>query len=172
MEWNEPSTLEAWTSGIEADVFRSGLILSKRMDVLLGHDPGNGKGLHICMWGTVDTSAANSVDMVCGLPAHTLRRLGAKDVGDDFVYQMPVLGTAQAPKINFLRAGKDLTEMILKSKMQKGLPFLKKVMRNPSEKRRLKQASSEIPLPSLPFPWDAFPDSSADAEDDNKFDVA
>jgi len=46
------------------------------------------------------------------------------------------------------------------------------VMRNPSEKRRLKQASSEIPLPSLPFPWDAFPDSSADAEDDNKFDVA
>jgi hypothetical protein len=68
------------------------------------------------------------------------------------------------------RAGKDLTEMIVKSRVQKGLPFLKKLMRNPSEKRQLKQSSSEIPPPCLPFPWDAFSENK-DVEEDNKFDV-
>jgi hypothetical protein len=44
MDWNEPHTLEAWTSGIEADVYRSGVIVSKRMDILLGHNVSDGKG--------------------------------------------------------------------------------------------------------------------------------
>ena len=58
------------------------------------------------------------------------------------------------------RAGKDLTEIILKSNMQEGLPFLSKIMRNPSEKRRKKQAA-DIPPPSLPLPWQAFPAANA-----------
>ena len=65
------------------------------------HLPGT--GIHICMWGTVDTSKDNKVDMKMGLPASTLRRLGAKEVEDDFVYQMDVGGTAQAPEVNFLK---------------------------------------------------------------------
>lgn len=55
------------------------------------------------MWGTVDTSKNNKVDMKMGLPASTLRRMGAKEIEDDFVYQMDVGGTAQAPEVNFLR---------------------------------------------------------------------
>lgn len=55
------------------------------------------------MWGSVDTGRDNAVDMHMGLPASTLRRLGAKEVEDDFVYQMKVGGTAQAPEVNFLR---------------------------------------------------------------------
>lgn len=48
-EWEEAHTLEAWTSAISANVYRSGLIESKRMDILLGHDVkhGDGKAMHI-----------------------------------------------------------------------------------------------------------------------------
>lgn len=55
------------------------------------------------MWGTVDTAKENAVDMKMGLPASTLRRLGAKEIEDDFTYQIEVGGTAQAPEVNFLR---------------------------------------------------------------------
>lgn len=44
MSWPEPQTLVAWTSGITADVHRSGVIVSKRMDIILGHDVKDGKG--------------------------------------------------------------------------------------------------------------------------------
>jgi len=57
----------------------------------------------------------------------------------------------QAPKINFLRAGKDLTEMILKSKMQKGLPFLKKVTWNHPILRQLLNFSWSSRETMLPF---------------------
>ena len=55
------------------------------------------------MWGTVNTEKDNAVDMKMGLPATTLRRMGAKEVEDDFVYQILVGGTSQAPEVNFLR---------------------------------------------------------------------
>ena len=36
--------MHAWTSAITADVYRSGIIVSKRMDILLGHNVNAGKG--------------------------------------------------------------------------------------------------------------------------------
>ena len=43
-DWDEPHTLEAWTSAIAADVYRSGIIVSKRMDIIFGHNVKDGKG--------------------------------------------------------------------------------------------------------------------------------
>ena len=81
-----------------------------------------------------------------------------------------VVFTRLSLDLDFLcRAGKDITEILVKSNIQEGFPFLKKVMRNPSEKRRRKQAA-DIPPPSLPYPWQAI--SVADAENrvrDTKF---
>lgn len=36
--------MEAWTSAIAADVYRSGVIISKRMDIIFGHNIRDGKG--------------------------------------------------------------------------------------------------------------------------------
>lgn len=49
--------------------------------------------------------------------------------------------------------------MMAKSQLQKGLPFLKHIFRNPSEKRKSKQ-SIEAPPPTLPLPWQAFDEAS------------
>ena len=73
------------------------------------------------------------------------------------------LGFVLEKRMYHCRAGKDLAEMILKSNIQRGMPFLKQVMRNPSEKRRRKQAA-DIPAPSLPYPWEAFSKEDLDAE--------
>lgn len=43
-DWQEAHTLEAWTSAIAADVYRSGVIVTKRMDILVGHDVQHGDG--------------------------------------------------------------------------------------------------------------------------------
>ena len=43
-----------------------------------------------------------------------------------------------------------------KSNLQKGLPFLKGIFRTPSEKRKSKQ-NVDLPPPTLPLPWQAFP---------------
>ncbi len=43
-DWDEPNTLHAWTSAIAADVYRSGMIINKRMDIILGHNVKTGKG--------------------------------------------------------------------------------------------------------------------------------
>ena len=128
MKWQEPGTLEAWASSIAADVYRTGLVVSKRMDILLGHNIGEGKGwssstigqkppcytshddceallgagVHLSMWGKVD-AFSNAADMVLGIPAHTLRRFGARTIQEDFVYQIKVGGTAQSPEIDWLR---------------------------------------------------------------------
>ena len=44
MDWKEPQTLQAWTSAVAADIYRSGIIESKRMDILLGPNVQAGKG--------------------------------------------------------------------------------------------------------------------------------
>lgn len=65
-------------------------------------------------------------------------------------------------KFVFYRAAKDLAELVLKSNIQEGMPFLKRVMRNPSQKRRIKQ-KADIPPPSLPFPWEAFSEAEIES---------
>lgn len=54
------------------------------------------------MWGKVD-GFSNAAEMVLGIPAVTLRRFGARDIQEDFVYQIQVGGTSQSPEIDWLR---------------------------------------------------------------------
>ncbi len=40
----KPTRLEAWTTALRADIFKDGLIDSKRLDIIIGPDARNGKG--------------------------------------------------------------------------------------------------------------------------------
>ena len=54
------------------------------------------------MWGRIDTARSNTVDMVLGVPAVALHRVGGKGLPDDYVFQIPVAGTAQHPAIDWI----------------------------------------------------------------------
>ena len=41
-------SLGCWTSAIEADIYRTGELVSKRMDVLVSRDFSVSKGRHLC----------------------------------------------------------------------------------------------------------------------------
>ena len=45
--------LEAWTSALEADIYKDGLVVSKRLDLIVGTDARNGQGVHLVAWGKV-----------------------------------------------------------------------------------------------------------------------
>jgi hypothetical protein len=43
----QPQRLEAWASQLEADLYKNGLIVSKRLDVLIGSNVDSGKGKRV-----------------------------------------------------------------------------------------------------------------------------
>jgi hypothetical protein len=95
--------LEAWTSALEADIYKDGLIVSKRLDLIVGPDARNGQGIHLAAWGRVDTARGSAMDMTLGLPADSLRPLGLRDLADDYVFPLAVRGTSAAPQIDLVR---------------------------------------------------------------------
>ncbi|DBA87659.1 TPA: hypothetical protein ACH3X1_004668 [Trebouxia sp. C0004] len=123
----QSTNVEAWTSTVEADIFQNGQIISKRMDVLLGSSLGSCKGVHVIMWGHVDT-VDDVLDMTLGIPADTLAATGIKELPSDYVLPVPVKGTPQAPNVNWGRAVGQLTELSIKRQVTKGLPWLSNVI--------------------------------------------
>lgn len=44
--------LEAWTSRMDADVLRSGMMITRRMDIVISRNFGVSAGpIHLAMWG-------------------------------------------------------------------------------------------------------------------------
>ncbi|DBA71326.1 hypothetical protein WJX79_000596 [Trebouxia sp. C0005] len=123
----QSTNVEAWTSTVEADIFQNGQIISKRMDALLGSSLGSCKGVHIIMWGQVDT-VDDVLDMTLGIPADTLAATGIKELPSDYVLPVPVKGTPQAPNVNWGKAVAQLTELSIKRQVTKGLPWLSNVI--------------------------------------------
>lgn len=41
----KPTRLEAWTTALQADIYKDGLVDSKRLDIIIGPDARNGKGV-------------------------------------------------------------------------------------------------------------------------------
>ena len=60
-------------------------------------------GIHVCMWGKVDTGHNNAVDMTLGLPSRALRRMGIKHVEESRMLTFHVGGTAHNPDIDIVQ---------------------------------------------------------------------
>ncbi|KAL3158206.1 hypothetical protein ABBQ38_010462 [Trebouxia sp. C0009 RCD-2024] len=150
----QSTNVEAWTSTVEADIFLNGQVVSKRMDLLLGSSLGACKGVHVIMWGQVDT-ANNVLDMTLGIPADTLAATGIKSLPRDYVLPVPVTGTPQSPNVNWSKAVAQLTELSIRRQVTKGMPWLSSVINSLGGP---KLDMSEYPTaPSLvgQLPWEA-----------------
>lgn len=47
----KPTRLEAWTTALRADIYKDGVVDSKRLDIIIGPEARNGKGARtICFF--------------------------------------------------------------------------------------------------------------------------
>ncbi|EIE22084.1 hypothetical protein COCSUDRAFT_43058 [Coccomyxa subellipsoidea C-169] len=152
----KPTRLEAWTTALRADIFKDGLIDSKRLDIIIGPDARNGKGIRMCCWGRVDPTRGNTVDATIGVPSSSLAPLGLRDLPEDFVFAIPVRGSSQQPDFDFVRAGKRLGEMVVKQRVTNGLPFMRGIFQQQEQKNKGGRTDAEPPVPPAqrPFPWE------------------
>ncbi|KAK9813117.1 hypothetical protein WJX72_009316 [[Myrmecia] bisecta] len=152
--------LQAWTSVIEADVYRSGQVMSKRMDILLT----NGKlKIHVAMWGHVDTAHDNAVHMTLGIPAASLALAGIRGLPADFVLPIAVRGSSHKPEVHWVTATKQLADLMIQQQLNKpGFAVFNRLLKRhgPEETQNLGKFPPAPPA-NHPLPWEAF-------ETDNK----
>jgi len=65
------------TGPLVTDVYKGGAVVTHRADLTIGGGSSTA-GLHLVVWGRGGTRAGGAVDMVIGVPADTLARLGIK----------------------------------------------------------------------------------------------
>ncbi|KAL3146757.1 hypothetical protein ABBQ38_014741 [Trebouxia sp. C0009 RCD-2024] len=107
------SSLQAWTSTIAVDVYPEGPVHTQRLDILVGTGHGQ-KGVHLCMWGSVEPANDSALNMTLGFPADTLKWAGLQGVPEDGMLTVAVTGTAYKPKIDWQGAYNKLTSSALK----------------------------------------------------------
>ena len=66
------------TGPLVTDVYKGGAVVTQRADLMIGGGSSAAEGLHLVVWGRGSTRAGSAVDMVIGIPADTLARLGIK----------------------------------------------------------------------------------------------
>ncbi|BDA46251.1 hypothetical protein COCOBI_08-3430 [Coccomyxa sp. Obi] len=150
--------LECWTSAIEADVYRTGELVSKRMDVLVSRDFRVSKApLHMAMWGhgRVDEDEGSIIDAIVAIPAYTLHMAGLVGLPEDYMMQISARGSAFKPTIDWFRATKTLGALMVERNVPTlGLKGVRKWLDKRCEKKVAKQGP--VPLPTKPLPWDYF----------------
>ncbi|KAK9846403.1 hypothetical protein WJX81_003127 [Elliptochloris bilobata] len=162
----EAPRLEAWTSAITADAHRSGLLVTHRWDLLLGPSARSGRGMRLAFWGQV--LPGEVLELTLGLPAATLTPLGLSGLPPDYVFAIPVRGTSRQPRIDWVMAGAQLTELVVKHRVGQDLPFLRGLLNRPRKASGSDLPGAGAPPPLEPFPWDAAAapaDSQAQASD-------
>lgn len=153
--------LQAWTSEVQADYYREGLVVSKRMDILIGRRAVHrGSGMQLCMWGKVDTSRGNAVSMTLGLPALTLRRMGiTRAITDDYVLPIKISGVSHAPEVDLASATRQLGSLFLQQSVATNIPLFGSYLearraRKEAEGRDHKAAyQADVPPPTSDLPW-------------------
>ena len=96
--------LEAWFTPIHTTV-KQGVATYERSDMLVGGS------LHLATWGFINLTN-NQMDMVIGLPADTLDdAFDLEGLAADYVLQIPVKGTTEAPEIDWASAGRQVAAL-------------------------------------------------------------
>jgi hypothetical protein len=106
--------LNIWTAPLEAEVSEAGPVRTRRTDLLLSGKSGQG-GVHLVVWGTVDSQIDGPVDVTLGIPADTLKRLGL-DVPADHVLPVSIGGTSDAYRVDWTSASSKLATLLARQR--------------------------------------------------------
>ena len=63
-------------------------------------------GVHLAVWGRIDTAHGMAMDMTLGLPAASLASIGLRDLPPDYVFTIPLRGTANRPEVNWAKCAR------------------------------------------------------------------
>eukprot|EP00884_Botryococcus_braunii_P008667 jgi/Botrbrau1/17801/Bobra.0127s0050.1 len=148
--------LEAWTSRMDAQILRSGTLLTRRMDIMISRSFAVSAGpIHLAMWGRAAVQNDEGLDMTLAIFQDTMALVGIKDLPDDFVLRIHVKGSAIAPQVQFFKATRHVMELLFERNLGGvyGMGKFKKWL----EKRRSTRVHKYggVPEPAKPFPWDA-----------------
>ncbi|KAK9827236.1 hypothetical protein WJX81_000649 [Elliptochloris bilobata] len=150
--------LECWTSAVEAEVWRTGELVSKRMDVLVSRDFRVSKApLHLAMWGhgRLDASVGSVVDATVAVPAYTLAMAGLPSLPEEYMLQLRARGAADNPTIDWLKGTRILAGLVVKCNLPTlGIKRLQRWMDKRIEHKVEK--CGPVPPPTLPLPWEAW----------------
>ena len=112
------TTLQVDLSPLKAKFLADGSIEAKRLDISIGV-PGLGRPLTLVSWGKAHSSPDGPISMTLAIPSETLDILGIEGLPEDFGVPINVTGTVRRPKIEIVRASKDVSLLAIKSKVNK-----------------------------------------------------
>ncbi|KAL4543199.1 hypothetical protein Ndes2526B_g03861 [Nannochloris sp. 'desiccata'] len=111
--------LQVDVSPLKAEIGADGKIVTKRVDLAVGV-PGLGRPLHFVSFGTAHTSPTGAVNMTLAIPADALEQVaGITGLPADFGVPITVTGTVASPKVDLVKASKELAMLIIESKAKK-----------------------------------------------------
>ncbi len=121
---------------------RDKTLIASRMDALIADS------IHVCTYGDINL-LNNKLDMTLGIPSDTLEELlKIKSLPNDYVFQVPVKGKLDNPKINLSRTTSKLAMLLASEKKGEKIPELPELL-DILEKFDEKTP----PPPSQTFPW-------------------
>jgi hypothetical protein len=140
--YSRAGTVEAWFTPFYL-AMEGGVLTVKRSDFLLADQ------FHMATWGKVDI-ARNRVFVIAGLAEDTLRHaLGLKSLPDDYILQVPIEGSIDAPRLSGDKAAREIAKLFAEAFGGERGRIFQGIVEDIDGASQL-----SIPAPtSDPFPW-------------------
>jgi hypothetical protein len=82
--------------------------------------PGLGRPLHLVSFGTAHTSPTGAINMTLAIPSDALEQVaGITGLPDDFAVPITATGTVASPKIDVVKASKEMAMLLIEAKAKK-----------------------------------------------------
>jgi len=130
-----------WCTPLTFEI-RDRMLIASRMDALIADS------IHVCIYGDINL-INDKLDMTLGIPADTLEELlKIKSLPENYVFQVPVKGKLDNPKINLSRTASKLAMLLTSEKKNEKIPEVPELL-DILEKFDEKTP----PPPNQAFPW-------------------
>ncbi len=124
---------------------KNGLIEMGRIDALLSNS------VHLCAWGDINVKR-DALDMTLGIPRDTLERsFGIRNLGRNYVLQIPVRGSLNNPKFD---TGPAVAKIAAMTTVQEIPSTGGKIFGGLINLFTQDQDGDDAPAPNRPFPWE------------------
>lgn len=127
------------TSAVEANVHMGGFLKCSRVDLLIADK------IHVATWGLMD-HVHETMKMTLAIPGTSLRDLlGLTRISPDYHLQIPINGSFDRPQIDWVAAGRGITQLALQRNIGGNLlsAFLE----------QFDSTDPEVPKPIGDLPW-------------------
>ena len=137
----EISDVSIWCTPLTFEI-RDRMLIAGRMDTLIADT------IHIYLYGDINLTN-DKIDMILGISTDTLEEmLKIKNIPSDYVFQIPVKGKLDNPKINLSRTESKLATLIASEKKSEKIPEIPELLDILEEVDEKKP-----PPPCQRFPW-------------------